>query len=53
MAEFPVMALWGNENAELLFYFFFSLVWGLVCGDFGGESGRHGSLGTSYLKFIL
>lgn len=26
MAEFPVVALWGNENAELLF--FILLVWG-------------------------
>lgn len=32
MADFPVVALWGNENAELLF--FISLVWGFICGDF-------------------
>lgn len=32
MADFPGVALWGNENAELLF--FISLVWGFVCGGF-------------------
>lgn len=32
MADFPRVALWGNENAELLF--FISLVWQFVCGDF-------------------
>lgn len=38
MAEFPVLALWGNENAELLFAII--LFWGLVCGGFfGGEWG--------------
>lgn len=32
MADFPEVALWGNENAELLF--FMLLVWGFVRGDF-------------------
>lgn len=32
MAEFPVVALWGNENAELLFCI--SLVWRVVYGGF-------------------
>lgn len=31
MADFPMVALWGNENAELLF-FIYGL--GVVCGDF-------------------
>lgn len=51
MADFPVVALWGNENAELLF--FISLVWELFVGIFGGQSGIQESLGTSYFQFIL
>lgn len=51
MAEFPVVALWGNENAELLFLI--SLVWELFVRGVGGENGTHGSLETSCLKFIL
>lgn len=31
-ADFPAVALWGNENAELLFLFHW--FWGFLCGDF-------------------
>lgn len=33
MADFPVVALWGNENAELLFFYFIGLgahLWGFL-----------------------
>lgn len=47
MAEFPVVALWGNENAELLLVI--SLVWGSVC--VGGLVERAGHAGVWELSF--
>lgn len=48
MAEFPVLALWGNENAELLFAII--LFWGVGLRCFVlVESGAQASLGMTYL----